>query len=309
MPAKSELSARLTFEAYRRGRLAVPAFAGGVLYLIGGVISSSALKGLPTVGALQGIAPALAGQANPSVSPRAPEVKFISHKAFPLLTGSFVTAIALTALTFVLIFLLDSTTFRRPQTWAAARPLVLVGGLGLAVFSLAHQIASSIETHNFAVGHDFTTDAVNRALTTGAVNVLTGYVDLLLGLAFVVAMIVVMINSMRVGLVTRWMGIAGILAGILIFLPIGGATLEVVPAFWMAAMGLLYAGRWPNGDLPAWTSGEARPWPSQAEARAAKRGEPIGTPALAGADGSPAPSLPGESRSSRKRRRKRGSRG
>ena len=267
----------------------MPAFAGGILYLIGGVLSSSALKGLPTVGALQGIAPALAGQANPPVSPRAPEVKFISHKAFPLLAGSASTAIALVALTFVLLFLLDSTSFRRPQTWPAARPLVLVGGFGLAVFSLAHQIVSSIETHNFAVGHDFSTEAVNKALTTGTVNVLTGYIDLLVGLAFVVAMIAVMVNVMRVGLLTRWMGIAGILASMLIFLPIGGATLEVIPSFWMAAMGLLYAGRWPNGDPPAWISGEARPWPSQAETSAAKRGEPIGKPVLAGADGSPAP--------------------
>ena len=186
---------------------------------------------------------------------------------------------------------------------------MLVGGFGLAIFSFAHQIVSSIETHNFAVGHDFSTDAVNRALTTGTVNVLTGYIDLLVGLAFVVAMVAVMVNGIRVGLLTRWMGIAGILASILIFLPIGGATLEVIPSFWMAAMGLLYAGRWPNGDPPAWVTGEACPWPSQAQARAAKRGEVIATPVLAGADGSPAPALPGQGGSSRKRRRKRGSRG
>jgi hypothetical protein len=64
------------------------------------------------------------------------------------------------------------------------------------------------------------------------------------------------------------MAILGCFSGVLIFLPIGGATLEVVPAFWMVMMGILYAGSWPNGEPPAWASGEARPWPSQAERRA-----------------------------------------
>jgi hypothetical protein len=308
MPSKSELSARLEFEATRRGRLSVPAFAGGILYELGAIVASAALKGLPTVGVLQGIAPALSGQADPTVSPRAPEVRFISHKAFPLLAGSVMTAAAILALTALLYFMLDAVRFRRPGTWPAARPLLLVGGGGLAVFSLAHQIISAIETHNFTVGHDFSTHAVNDALTSGTVNVITGYVDLLVGLAFVVAMIVVMVNAMRVGLLTRWMAIIGMLAAILIFLPVGGETLSIVPAFWMVALGLLNAGRWPSGDLPAWVTGESRPWPSQAETRAAKRGAVAGTPALAGGDASPAPSMPGQGSSSRARRRKRSAR-
>ena len=77
------------------------------------------------------------------------------------------------------------------------------------------------------------------------------YLDLLAGLAVAVAMGVIMVNAMRVGLITRWMGVVGILSGILIFLPIGGATLEVVPSFWLVAMGILYAGKWPNGQPPA----------------------------------------------------------
>jgi hypothetical protein len=308
MPSKSELSERLAFESHRRGRLSVPGLAGGVLYMLGAIVASAALKGLPTVGVLQGISPALSGQADPAVSPRAPEVKFISHKALPLLTGSVMTAVAILALTAILYFFLDSASFRRPGTWAAARPLLLIGGIGLTVFSVTHQIISSIETHNFAVGHDLSTSAVNNALTTGTVNVAIGYVDLLAGLAFVVAMIVVMVNAMRVGLLTRWMSIIGMLTGILIFLPIGGATLAIVPAFWMAATGLLNGARWPGGDLPAWVTGEAHPWPSQAETRAARRGGLSGRPAIAGADASPAPSMPGQGSSSRARRRKRSAR-
>ena len=51
-------------------------------------------------------------------------------------------------------------------------------------------------------------------------------------------MIAAMVGAMRVGLLPRWMGVLGIFTGVLIFLPIGGATLEVVPAFWLVMMGI-----------------------------------------------------------------------
>src|ERR1019366_232097 len=316
MPSASEISEQVAREADRRSRLGVPAFAGGVLYLLGAIIATSTLNGAPTVGLLQGLTPALSGVANPSVSPRAEEVKFISRHAFALIAGSTVAAISIGALTLVLLLLLDATRFRRPETWSAARPLVLFGGIALALLSVGHQVVSSIETHSFAVGHDFSNRAVDNALTKGVTNVTTDYVDLLAGLALMAGMIAVMVNALRVGLLPRWMGILGIFAGVLIFLPIGGATLEGVPAVWVVMMGILYVGRWPNGDPPAWAAGEARPWPTQAERRAAE-GKPVGgrgakgQPALsaASADVAPAPAQPASSRSSRKRRGKRGGRG
>jgi hypothetical protein len=317
MPSAKEISEQVASETYRRGRLAVPAFAGGFLYLLGGIIASSTLNGAPTVGLLQGLAPAFRGEVNPAVSPRAAEVKFISHHAFPLIAGSVLSAFAVVVLTLVLLLLIDATRFRRPNSWAAARPLVLVGGIGLAVLTIGHQAISSIETHSFAVGHDFSSHAVDHALTKGAVNEVTAYVDLLVGLAIMAGMIGAVLGALRVGLLPRWMGILGCFTGVLIFLPLGGATLEVVPAFWIVMMGIMYVGKWPNGDPPAWAAGEARPWPTQAERRAeyaeerAAKQARKGQPALstAGADVAPAPAQPASSGRSRKRRRKRGARG
>jgi len=309
MPSTSEINEQVARESERRSRLSVPALASGVLYLLSGIIISSTLNGAPTVGLLQGLAPSLAGEANPSVSPRTPEVKFISHHAFALIAGSALAAIAIAGLMLVLLMLADATRFRRPGMWSAARPLVLGGGIALALVSIGHQVVSAIETHSFAVGHDFSSHAVDNALTKGAANEVTDYLDLLAGLAFAAGMIGVVLNAMRVGLLARWMGILGIFTGILIFLPLGGAQLEVVPAFWMVMMGILYAGRWPNGDPPAWAAGEARPWPSQAQQRAAKQAG-AGRPALStgAADVAPAPARPAPNGSSRKRRRKRGAR-
>jgi hypothetical protein len=304
MPTSNEIQQQVAWETERRTRLAVPAFAGGVLYLLSGIITSSTLNGAPTVGILQGLTPALAGVANPATSPRASEVKFISHHAGPLIAGSVIAALAIGVLTLVLLLLVQATRFRRPETWGPARMLVIAGGSSLAVISVAHQVVTAIETHNFAVGHDFSNHAVDNALTKGAANLAIDYLDLVAGLSLAVGMIVVMVNAIRVGLVTRWMGVVGIISGILIFLPIGGATLEVVPSFWIVAMGILYIGKWPNGQPPAWESGEARPWPSRAQMREQAG---AGKPALATGAGDVAPAAKPKTvsggRASRKRTR------
>ncbi len=309
MPTPSEISEQVERESAWRARMGVPAFAGGFLYFLSAIIVTATLNSAPTVGLLQGLTPAIRGVANPAVSPRAAEVKYISHHALALIAGSLVKSVALIVLVLLVLLLVEATRFRRPETWSAVRPLVLGGGIVLAVVNLAHQVVGSIQAHNFAVGHDFSSRAVEQALTKGAFNVGSQYVDLLAALALTAGIIVVSINAIRVGLLTRWLGVIGIFAGLLVFLPIGGATLEIIPAFWMVGMGVLYMGRWPNGDPPAWPSGEARPWPTQAERRAEREGDGgpgsgTGKPALAaGADVGPAPAPVGGA--SRKRGRKR----
>jgi hypothetical protein len=308
MPSAAEIRAQTSLELERRKRLAIPAFAGGVLYLLSSIIISATLNGAPTVGLLQGLTPALRGETTPEVSPRAPEVKWISHHAFPLISGSVLAAVAVLILTVVLLLFADATYFRRPETWALARPLVLVGGISVAVLGIGHQVVSAIETHNFAVGHDHTNAAVDHALTKATPNVIVGYLALLAGLALAAGMISVMLGSQRVGLVPRWMGILGIFSGLLIFLPIGGAQLQIIPAFWLVMTGVLLLGRWPSGDPPAWEAGEARPWPTAAEQRAARAagGRDAGKPAPAGA---PAATAAAPAAASGGRRRKRKGRG
>lgn len=309
MPSQSEITEQLAREAEWRRRLSVPAFACGFLYLLSGITISETLKGAPTVGLLQGIEPALSGVANPAVSPRAGEVKFISDHSLPLIAGSVLAGIAIAGLTLVLLLLVNATRFRRPETWRLARPLVLFGGIAVALVSIGHQVISALLTHHFVVGHDFSGHAVELALTKGTANTVSDYLDLLAGFALAAGMIVTMLGAMRVGLLVRWVGVLGIITGVLIFLPIGGATLELVPAFWLVTMGMLCAERWPGGDPPAWTSGEARPWPSRADQRAARGAGGGEALAGAGAGGGNAPALEGANgASSGKRRRKRGAR-
>ena len=292
MPSAKEIRAQVARESEFRSRLAVPAFAGGFLYFISSIIVTTTLNAAPTVGLVQGIEPALRGEANPAISPRAPEVKYISSHALALIAGSTIKALSLGALVLVLLLLVEATRFRRPETWSAARPLVLIGGVALAVVTLLHQIVSAIQAHNFSVGHDLTNASVEHALTQGTLNVASQYLDLLAALALTAGMIGVAVNAIRVGLVTRWMGVLGIFSAVLIFVPIGGATLEIIPAFWLIAMGILYMGRWPNGDPPAWEAGESRPWPTNAERRAEREQQAGGK----GNAGKGAPAKPAKSR-------------
>ena len=78
------------------------------------------------------------------------------------------------------------------------------------------------------------------------------------------------LNAMRVGLLTRFMGVLGIITGALQILPFGG-PLPVVQSFWLLMLSLLFSGRWTGGTPPAWRTGNAEPWPSGAAVREQRR--------------------------------------
>ena len=72
------------------------------------------------------------------------------------------------------------------------------------------------------------------------------------------------LSAMNTGLLTRAMGVIGVLLAILIVVPLIPRQ-EFLRAFWFLALGAVLLGRWPGGRPPAWQSGEAMPWPSRAQ--------------------------------------------
>lgn len=297
---RAQIAEQVAREGERRARLGVPAAAAGVLYLLSGIILTTTLKELPTVGLLQGVAPALRGEPNPAVSPRGLEVRFIDHHAFGLIAGGVLQAIAVAFLTIVLLFLIEAIHFRRPQSTPIARPTVLAGGVGMALIFALRPVVQVLSARNFVNGHDFSAHAADQALIQGTGLQIAQYLGLLAGLSLTLGMVVVMMGAGRTGLLARWMMILGIFAAVLAFTPIGvafGLVQELIPAFWLVAVGLMLMGRAP--DPPAWAAGEAMPWPSAAERRGA------GKPALAGAGADVAPEPAQPIRSSSRKRRKR----
>jgi hypothetical protein len=124
-------------------------------------------------------------------------------------------------------------------------------------------------------------------------------------LALTVAIVLLSLNGMRTGLLTRFMGALGMVVGIFQVIQVG-ASLPLVQTFWLGGLAMLFAGRRPGGDPPAWRTGRAEPWPSAqqaAEARKAQREqaptreEPVPEPERV-----PAGAHPATSKRKRKRR-------
>jgi len=90
------------------------------------------------------------------------------------------------------------------------------------------------------------------------------------GLAFVL----VSLNAMRVGLLTRFMGILGIIVGVLAVVQLD--VPQLIRALWLVFLGALLAGRLRTRP-PAWETGRAQPWPSQQQIREARQQATLGT--------------------------------
>ena len=94
-------------------------------------------------------------------------------------------------------------------------------------------------------------------------------------IALAFAYVIIALNAMRAGLMSRFMGILGIIVGGLIVLPLLPQGVPIVQIFWLGALGILFLGLWPGGRGPAWETGEATPWPvPQARARLGAPEEP-----------------------------------
>jgi hypothetical protein len=108
---------------------------------------------------------------------------------------------------------------------------------------------------------------------------------LLGSLAVAVGVVVVALNAMRAGLLTRMLGYIGIAAGAMMVL----FSLPIVQVFWLVAVAFVLMGRWPGGELPAWATGDAVPWPTpERPPPRQRRGAPAPAPNGAPSSG-PAP--------------------
>jgi hypothetical protein len=165
------------------------------------------------------------------------------------------------AIAFVLDFLYRATRARNPDLPRQMRPLPWIGGFGVALFTIVYQVALAVNVEHFATQGSQTYEEARKAIDAGV----PPWVGLFVQLALALAIVMISINAMRVGLLTRFLGYLGVISGalfVLAFVPI-----PIVQVYWLGALAMLFAGRSPNGTPPAWQSGESMPWPSPAEMR------------------------------------------
>ncbi len=276
---------QLQYEARMRPRYAVAAGAAAVLLIAGAVVQ----------------------QLGPRTSVTELTVELITaHKAFAAdLIAAMLNSIGSVALAATLAFMFGLARARNPRAQSFIRAIIWLGGGLVAVTGITYAVVIGIKANQFVTTGSQTYVDANR-LTSSGILIVLQLVGQLAALMLTASYVLVSLNSMRVGLLTRFMGYLGVFAGVLVLLQI--TQVPVVQAYWLAALSVLLSGKWPSGTPHSWESGRAEPWPSSRELReqrmkaggAAPRGRPKPTREPVAAT---APA--GGSRSSAKRKRKR----
>ena len=182
------------------------------------------------------------------------------------------------AIFFVIAYLFRATRARRPEMPQFALVMAAVGAVGFGLGRAVAEIGRYVGARGFVDAADKSNSAATHALQpTAAVvgQVIFEFCALSLGVAFVI----IALNAMRVGLLTRFMGVLGIIVGVTAAPVLPLDQQGIIRIFWLGALGFLVLGRWPN--IPrAWATGKAEPWPSQQQlreqreaARARQRGD------------------------------------
>jgi hypothetical protein len=200
-------------------------------------------------------------------------VEFLHANAGALLSGTILDAVGLLAMIVPLDYLYRATKFRRPKLPGFARVTVYAGpilfGVGLVALQVIrnHQVADYIAHHR----GDYSAARQAVGLTGAALPAL--YVSLAGLVALIFSFVIVPLNAMRAGLLTRFMGVLGIIVGVMLFLTQAGRPASILRWFWLGALVYLFADRWPGGVPPAWRTGRAEPWPSARELREGRAAE------------------------------------
>jgi hypothetical protein len=291
----------LQWEAANRLRAGVAALAAAVLTILGSIFIGFGLRGLPDADnriltVVDTLRLTAAGRPIPPGRLAVQAAWLGDHAAMPII-GAVLFGLGTLVLFLPLAYLFRATRARRPQLPQLALVLAAIGAVAFGLGRALSEVARYVGAHDFTSSADRSNSAASDALggTGVVVGQILGQVGMLaLGFGFVL----ISLNAMRVGLLTRFMGILGVIVGVTFVLPLD--QYGILRTFWLGALGLLILGRWPRGAPKAWSTGEPEPWPTQQqlrEQREAARAEPAAPPRPEPAAG-PAPS-------SRRRKRKR----
>jgi hypothetical protein len=245
MSAAMSIQDELNYEARSRGRQTAVAAAAGVLVLAAAIVQ---LTGPHT-----------------KVSELTLDL-ITEHKRFPLdLIGAIVNGFGLGLIAWTLWYLFRITQARNPELKDFMRWLAIAGGLLSAVSAVIYSLVIAHAASNF-VNHGTQTYVEAHHLTSTGAVVALPLLAQLASLVLTAGFVMIALNAMRVGLLTRFMGYLGIFAGVLVLFPIG-SPVPVVQGFWLLALAYLLSGRWPNGVPASWSTGQIEKWPTSAELR------------------------------------------
>jgi hypothetical protein len=276
-------------ELRQRPRFALLAAASGVLLFAGAAVSTAGPQ--------------------PKVQELTVQLLVTNKRGGLEIISALISGLGLLGLGATLVFLFRAVKARKPEVAQATWIVALVGAALAAVGQVAYGAVITDKAHQFATHGAQTYPEANALLSSGGVTA-AQYGGLLGSLLLAVGFVLISLNAMRVGLLTRFLGYLGIAAAAASLLFIGSPPALLIQVAWLLAMGYLLSGRWPSGDPPAWRSGEAVPWPSSVELREqrqrqAGRGRPAAKPARSEPKAPVAAATSGSRATTPKRKRKR----
>jgi hypothetical protein len=268
LAAVAQPEQQLAWEASWRPRAGLAAVIGGVLTLAGFLWTAIAFRDLPRISYVESLTHALApGPIGSQPSLRTPEFEFYKDHAFSFIGSSVVRAIAYLAFAYSITFLAVAARARRPELPRPVVYIALVGAVLFAVAGLLGGIGWVAAVGDYLDGPktvDTATDVSNNSLVLTA-----SLIAQLAQLGIAAGLLLVSLNAMRTGLLTRFLGILGMISGALAVL--SQFVFAFLQAFWLIALGFLLLGLGRGGIPPAWRTGVAEPWPTRAEVAAARR--------------------------------------
>lgn len=235
----------ITAETAERRRVAVVAILAAVLTLGSPVLAQQLIGNAPTDNLLS-------------------QIMVLGDHRGAFLLSAALSALGLFGVIYVLDFLARATKARDPETKPYGRLLVLIAGLAVAVYGCVTQVVTASHVVHWTTESTYTYEEVRDSLNLGVIS----YIGSAGQFVFAIGFILVGLNAMRVGLLTRFLGYLGAASAVLFAIPIlVRLPLPIVQSFWLVAVGLLLWNVRSPRQPPAWPTGSAVPWPSSAELR------------------------------------------
>lgn len=268
--AAQDVQETLAWEAEQRPRAGMAAIAAGILLFGTFLYAIVGFDDSPSVTLTDGFRDAL-GQplANGEKGLLTESARWFDDNGAELLAVTALAAIGTILIAFALGYLFRATQARRPETSRLILYAALLGPILYGVGPLISAASAVVSAGSYISDGRFSTLGAHDALRTGT-GISVAQVCVGIGqLATALAVVLISLNAMRVGLLTRFLGVLGCIVGALLILPALFGPPAIVQSFWLIALGLMILGR--RRELPpAWQSGRAEPWPTQQEQRERK---------------------------------------
>jgi hypothetical protein len=258
----------LAWEARNAQRAGVLALAAGAVTLLGSVISALAQSAVPEAeDRILTIADTLRLTAEGEEIPGgrlSAIAQYLGDNPVPFVLGGVLIGLGGLLAFAPLAFLFRATRHRRPGLPQIALISAAIGAVGYGVGQAITRTAYYVGAAGFGDDGDVSNSAASDALNNSGV-VVGGLIAQIGQIALAVAFALVALNAMRVGLLTRFLGVLGMIVGATLILPLD--QFGLIRSAWLVMAGLLILGRWPGGRPAAWATAEAVPWPTQQQLR------------------------------------------